>query len=59
MEGIKRIYEEQAQKEAQKQSQRSKPLTDEDVRRILRDEFINVSGLSKNDGFSFRNNRNL
>ncbi|GET07281.1 MerR family transcriptional regulator [Ligilactobacillus agilis] len=59
MAGIKRIYEEQAQKEAQKQAQRSKPLTDEDVRRILRDEFINVSGLSKNDGFSFRNNRNL
>lgn len=55
MAGIKRIYEEQAEKQAEL----SKPLTDEDVRRILRDEFINVSRLTKSNGYSFRTNRNL
>ncbi|MCP0886785.1 MerR family transcriptional regulator [Ligilactobacillus sp. WILCCON 0076] len=59
MAGIKRIYEEQAEKQAEKQAELSKPLTDEDVRRILRDEFINVSRLTKSNGYSFRTNRNL
>lgn len=31
------------------------PLTDADVRRILRDEFLSVGGLKKEDQFTFRN----
>ena len=39
-----------------RQAKREKSLTDADVRRILRDEFVAVSGLSKQNQFSFRNN---
>lgn len=47
MAGIKQIYAERAQEEAKRQAKREKSLTDADVRRILRDEFVAVSGLSK------------
>ena len=53
---IKQIYAERAQEEAKRQAKREKSLTDADVRRILRDEFVAVSGLSKQNQFSFRNN---
>lgn len=53
MAGIKRIY---AKKLAEKQAKQGKSLTDADVRKILHDEFIAVSGLSKQSQFSFRNN---
>ncbi len=56
MAGIKQIYAERAQEEAKRQAKREKSLTDADVRRILRDEFVAVSGLSKQNQFSFRNN---
>ncbi|MEY8584967.1 MULTISPECIES: MerR family transcriptional regulator [Ligilactobacillus] len=56
MAGIKQIYAERAQEEAKRQAKREKSLTDADVRRILHDEFVAVSGLSKQNQFSFRNN---
>lgn len=56
MAGIKQIYAERVQEEAKRQAKREKSLTDADVRRILRDEFVAVSGLSKQNQFSFRNN---
>ncbi len=56
MAGIKQIYAERAQEESKRQAKREKSLTDADVRRILRDEFVAVSGLSKQNQFSFRNN---
>ncbi len=56
MAGVQQIYAERAQEEAKRQAKREKSLTDADVRRILRDEFVAVSGLSKQNQFSFRNN---
>ena len=55
MAGIKHIYEEQAKEEAEKKARMEQPLTDADVRRILRDEFLSVGGLKKEDQFTFRN----
>ena len=48
-------YEEKAKEEAEKKSRMEQPLTDADVRRILRDEFLSVGGLKKEDQFTFRN----
>ncbi|MDN2452592.1 MerR family transcriptional regulator [Lactobacillus sp. UCMA15818] len=59
MAGIKHIYDENERKLAEKQAKLEKPLTDTDVRRILRDEFIAVSGLSKQDESSFKHNNNF
>ncbi|KRM07624.1 MAG: MerR family transcriptional regulator [Liquorilactobacillus ghanensis] len=59
MAGIKHIYDEKARKQAQKKAQLEKPLTDADVRRILRDEFMSVSGLSKQNEFFFKHNKNF
>ena len=56
MAGSNRSNAERAQEEAKRQAKREKSLTDADVRRILRDEFVAVSGLSKQNQFSFRNN---
>lgn len=50
MAGIKEIYVLQKQKAARKQADLSKPLTDNDVRRILHDEFLNIGGLQSKDG---------
>lgn len=43
--GIKAIYDQQEQASANRQAAEEKPLTDEDVRRILQDEFIRQGGL--------------
>ncbi|MFT8824362.1 MAG: MerR family transcriptional regulator [Liquorilactobacillus mali] len=59
MAGIKHIYDEKERKLAEKQAKLEKPLTDTDVRRILRDEFIAVSGLSKQNESSFKHNSNF
>ncbi|KRL04711.1 MerR family transcriptional regulator [Liquorilactobacillus oeni] len=59
MAGIKHIYIEKERKRAAKKAQLDKPLTDSDVRRILRDEFISVSGLGKKEEFPFKHNKNL
>ncbi|KRL03239.1 MerR family transcriptional regulator [Liquorilactobacillus capillatus] len=59
MAGIKHIYDEKAKKRAQKRAQLEKPLTDTDVRRILRDEFMSVSGLVRDDEISFKHNKNF
>lgn len=56
MAGIKQIYAEREKEKALRQAKRERSLTDADVRRILRDEFVAVSGLSKQNQFSFRNN---
>ena len=59
MAGIKHIYEEKERKQAEKQAQLEKPLTDADVRRILHDEFMSIGGFSKQSGLSFKHNRNF
>ncbi|KRN34277.1 MerR family transcriptional regulator [Liquorilactobacillus mali] len=59
MAGIKHIYDEKERKLAEKQAKLEKPLTDTDVRRILRDEFIAVSGLGKQNESSFKHNSNF
>lgn len=56
MAGIKQIYTEREKEKTLRQAKRERSLTDADVRRILRDEFVAVSGLSKQNQFSFRNN---
>lgn len=56
MAGIKQIYAEREKEKTLRQAKRERSLTDADVRRILRDEFVAVSGLSKQNQFSFRNN---
>ncbi|WP_125546176.1 MerR family transcriptional regulator [Levilactobacillus lindianensis] len=43
--GIKAIYDQQQAATKAKQSAQQQPLTDEDVRRILQDEFIRQGGL--------------
>ncbi|WP_143462053.1 MerR family transcriptional regulator [Levilactobacillus enshiensis] len=45
--GIKAIYEQQQRAAQAKQAAEKRPLTDEDVRRILQDEFIRQSGFSQ------------
>ena len=52
MAGIKDIYAQQAAEKAKLQeAARNRVVTDEDVRRMLQDEFINVGGLGKRGGF--------
>lgn len=46
MAGIRRIYEQQKEREHAKQEQMQKSLTDTDVRRILREEIKAVGGLA-------------
>ena len=58
MAGIKHIYEEKAKKEQEK-ADKHNTLTDADVRRILRDEFVSAGGFMKDNDFSLRNNRSL
>lgn len=43
--GIKAIYDQQQQAARAKATAQQRPLTDEDVRRILQDEFIRQGGL--------------
>jgi len=50
MAGIKAIYAMQKQKAQQKEADLARPLTDNDVRRILHDEFLNIGGLKAKDG---------
>ena len=50
MAGIKAIYAQKAQEAQQKEADLARPLTDNDVRRILHDEFLNLGGLTSNQG---------
>ncbi|MFB9770596.1 MerR family transcriptional regulator [Lactiplantibacillus modestisalitolerans] len=50
MAGIKQIYAMQKQRAAQKEADLARPLTDQDVRRILHDEFLNIGGLKSQRG---------
>ncbi|AKP65925.1 glutamine synthetase [Levilactobacillus koreensis JCM 16448] len=45
--GIKAIYDQQQRAAQAKQAAEKQPLTDEDVRRILQDEFIRQSGFGQ------------
>ncbi|MDR1568000.1 MAG: MerR family transcriptional regulator [Streptococcaceae bacterium] len=57
MAGIKRLYQMRAA-EAEKNSSANHPMTDEEVRRILREELLSQGGLAQNNGFSsFRNTK--
>lgn len=53
MAGIKRIYELQENKEKAKEQEAAKVMTDDDVRKILHDEFLAVSGLGVKTAHSF------
>lgn len=50
MAGIKKLYALQKQRAAQKKADLARPLTDNDVRQILHDEFLNLGGLKSSDG---------
>ncbi|CAM3106768.1 MerR family transcriptional regulator [Lactiplantibacillus plajomi] len=50
MAGIKEVYELQKQRAKQKQAALARPLTDDDVRRILHDEFLNLGRLQSDPG---------
>ena len=54
---LRRIIE-KAKKEQEK-ADKHNTLTDADVRRILRDEFVSAGGFMKDNDFSLRNNRSL
>ncbi|WP_268912989.1 MerR family transcriptional regulator [Lentilactobacillus sp. SPB1-3] len=43
--GIKEVYKKQQQLEDEKKNHQDTQLTDSDVRRILEDEFLHISGL--------------
>ncbi|MEI5994950.1 MerR family transcriptional regulator [Candidatus Enterococcus mansonii] len=53
MAGIKRVYEMKLEEQMQAQEP-SKPLTDEDVRKILYDELISQGGLTQQNPFQSR-----
>ena len=50
-----KVKDEKEQEKADKHN----TLTDADVRRILRDEFVSAGGFMKDNDFSLRNNRSL
>lgn len=56
MAGIKAIY---AQQKKRADDLQSESLTDNDVRRILHDEFLNISGLESNSNSSLHPQRPL
>ncbi|MTV81056.1 MerR family transcriptional regulator [Secundilactobacillus folii] len=56
MAGIKTIY---AQQEKRAAERKNEPLTDSDVRRILHDEFLNISGFERNSGTSLHSQHPL
>ncbi|WP_054700005.1 MerR family transcriptional regulator [Secundilactobacillus odoratitofui] len=56
MAGIKAIY---AQKEKRAAERKSDSLTDSDVRRILHDEFLNISGFERHSATSLHSQRPL
>ncbi|WP_035052580.1 MerR family transcriptional regulator [Carnobacterium pleistocenium] len=53
MAGIKQIYKLQETKEKNREQEIIKVLTDDDVRKILHDEFLAVSGLGAKKPLSF------
>lgn len=60
MAGIKHIYEQKAREHQERQAKMQRPLTDTDVRRILRDEFMTQSRFEKDlPQRPFSNNNNL
>lgn len=56
MAGIKAIYERERQRAVERKND---PLTDSDVRRILHDEFLNISGFERNSGATLHSQRPL
>ncbi|KRN88576.1 MerR family transcriptional regulator [Ligilactobacillus ceti] len=52
--GIKEVY---LKKAAKKKKVREQAISDEKVRKMLRDEFVNASGLKSQHEFSFKNTR--
>ncbi|GAX07768.1 MAG TPA: MerR family transcriptional regulator [Lactobacillus sp.] len=56
MAGIKAIY---AQQKKRADDMKNESLTDSDVRRILHDEFLNISGFEPNSGPSLHSQRPL
>lgn len=56
MAGIKAIYEQQKKRANER---REDNLTDSDVRRILHDEFLNISGFDRGVGTSLHSQRPL
>ena len=56
---IKKIYREKAQAVAQRRKKLAQSLSDDAVRRILRDDFVNVSRLNRHERLSIRDHNNL
>ncbi|WP_290033810.1 MerR family transcriptional regulator [Ligilactobacillus cholophilus] len=56
---IKKIYQQKAEAKAKREAELQKELSDEDLRRILHDEFVAVSGLNRYSKLSIRNNKSL
>ena len=53
------VQKEEKAKKEQEKADKHNTLTDADVRRILRDEFVSAGGFMKDNDFSLRNNRSL
>ncbi|ANZ62166.1 MerR family transcriptional regulator [Secundilactobacillus paracollinoides] len=56
MAGIKEIYEQQRKRAAERKEE---TLTDNDVRQILHDEFLNISGMERTSGTSLHSQKPL
>ena len=56
---IRKIYREKAQAAAQRRKKLAQSLSDDAVRRILRDDFVNVSRLNRHEKLSIRDHNNL
>ncbi|MGX5377400.1 MerR family transcriptional regulator [Ligilactobacillus sp. LYQ135] len=59
MADIKEMYKRKAKEEAERKEKLSKSLSDNDVRRILHDEFIAIGGFNRHSKSSIRNNKTL
>ncbi len=56
MAGIKEIYDQQRKRAAERKEE---TLTDNDVRQILHDEFLNISGMERTSGTSLHSQKPL
>ncbi|KRM77400.1 transcriptional regulator GlnR [Secundilactobacillus collinoides DSM 20515 = JCM 1123] len=56
MAGIKEIYDQQRKRAAERKEE---TLTDNDVRQVLHDEFLNISGMERTSGTSLHSQKPL
>ena len=59
MAAIKKVYAQKAAEEERRREKMAQSLSDDAVRKILRNDFVNAGGLNRHSKPSIRNNRTL